>query len=158
SHVTTWRGRMRYSLACALLIACVAVPFAGQADEWHRYKNTVGNFSVLVPVEPQDSVNPASEGQVSHTIQALHGGIGYTIVFVAMSAAAPVDDATFKVYRDSFMKGLPNCEMATEAAAAPAIQGYIGHWYRMNCVAQNKKLTFTGNLYWGKHYAYAVLA
>jgi hypothetical protein len=27
----------------------------------------------------------------------------------------------------------------------------------MNCVISEKKMTFVGNLYWGRHYAYAVM-
>jgi hypothetical protein len=28
----------------------------------------------------------------------------------------------------------------------------------MNCDVRTQKMSFVGNLYWGKHYAYAVLA
>ena len=147
---------MRYLLVCTLLLACLCAPFAGQSNEWHRYRNTDGNFSVLMPVEPQDTVNPGE--QTSHTIQAIDGGIAYAVIYVTMPTEQPVNEPTFKVYRDSFLKGLPNCELKTEAAAAPAIQDYIGHWYRLNCTVEQSKLTFVGNLYWGRHYAYGVLA
>jgi hypothetical protein len=149
---------MRSWLTCTLLLVGVAVPFAGQTNEWHRYNNQAGNFSVLMPIEPQDSPNGDQAEQVSHTVQAISGSIGYTVVYVISNAEQPVDEATFNIYRDAFLKGLPNCERITEDAASPAVQGYIGHWYRMSCNVSGQKLSFVGNLYWGKHYAYAVLA
>ena len=40
-----------------LLLLCVAAPIAGQTDEWKRYQNAEGNFSVLFPTEPTDTKN-----------------------------------------------------------------------------------------------------
>ena len=44
-----------------------------------------------------------------------------------------------------------------EQAPAPALEGYIGHWYQLSCAMPNVKVAIEGNLYWGKHYAYAVM-
>jgi hypothetical protein len=148
---------MLYWLLRISLLVSLAAPVAGQTDEWHRYKNDAGNFSVLMPVEPKESVIDEPNGQSSHTIQAISGSVGYTVVYVITKAEQTVDEATFKAYRDAFLKGLPNCDLVTEDPASPAVRGYVGHWYRMNCSVQDKKLSFVGNLYWGKHYAYAVL-
>lgn len=139
------------------LLVCLAASLTGQTNEWRRYRNVDGNFSALMPGEPKDIGNGGQSEQASHTIQSIDGTVGYTVVYVITKAEQPVNEATFKVYRDAFMKGLPNCVQVTENPAAPAIRGYIGHWYRMNCQVQDKKLSFIGNLYWGKHYAYAVL-
>ena len=148
---------MRYSVLAIFLLTCLASPFAGQTDQWHRYRNDGGNFSVLILGDPQDAVN--GEGpQASHTIQSISGGIGYTIVYVANPTEQPVDEPTFKIYRDAFLKGLPQCDMSKEDPVSHPLAGYVGRWYRMNCDISGKKMTFTGNLYWGKHYAYAVLA
>src|SRR5579864_4777155 len=118
---------MRSYLVRALLFVCVSAPFAGQSDQWHKYKSIEGNFSVLMPVEPQDTANPSEGGRVSHTIQAVADGNIYLIVYVNLSAEQPVNDPTFNVYRDTFMKSLPYCATVREDPGSPAVQGYIGH-------------------------------
>lgn len=139
-----------------LLLLCVAIPLAGQNENWHRYQNNAGNFSVLMPADPTDTVNPAKDGgSESHTIQAISDGIVYGVVYVNTQSEQKVDEATFQVYRDAFMRGLPNCTQASEGVASPALPGYIGRMYRMNCTASGQQIVFVGNLYWGKHYAYA---
>ncbi len=111
-----------------------------------------------MPAEPKESTSPGEGGvSESHTIQAISGGVGYTVVYVTLGSDQNVDDATYKAYKDSFMKGLPNCRQEGEYSASPPIPGYIGRWYRMNCNVDNTQMTFAGNLYWGKRYAYAVM-
>ncbi len=139
------------------LLVCLAASLTGQTNEWRRYRNIDGNFSALMPTEPTDSPNGDQDASPSHTIQAIDGTVGYTVVYVISKDDQPVNEATFNVYRDAFLKGLPQCEMIKEASASPEIQGYIGHWYRMNCHVGDQPVSFIGNLYWGKHYAYAVL-
>ena len=148
---------MRHLFARILIVVCLAAPFAGQAEQWQRYKNAEGNFSVLMPGTPKDSPNGDQSAQISHTIQAISGSIGYTVVYVVNKADQPVNEATYKIYRDAFLKGLPNCKLVTENPASPAMRGYIGRWYRMKCQVQDKDMTFVGNLYWGRRHAYAVL-
>jgi hypothetical protein len=141
-----------------LLLACLVGPLAGQNEEWHRYKNDTGNFSALMPVQPTETTTPGDGGSSgSHTVMALVGGVGYTVIYVTADSDQTVDEATYNVYRDSFMKGLPNCRQESERAASPALAGYIGRWYRLNCTVENKPMTFVGDLYWGKRYAYAVM-
>jgi hypothetical protein len=127
---------------------------AGQAGEWKAYKNTEGNFRVLFPVDPTDTVNPSSEGIQSHTLLALQKPVGFTVVYASMKDEQPVDAATYEIYKNGVFKELPNCNVAKDEPAAPVVQGYIGHYYRLNCGTVN----MTGNLYWGKRFAYAVLA
>jgi hypothetical protein len=148
---------MRYVAVRLLLLFFVAAPSGGQSEAWHRYTNTKGNFSVLLPVDPQESASGEGE-KASHTIQAISGSAGYTVVYVRNEAEQPVDEATYKIYRDNFIKGLPQCNLVREDPVSLSLTGYIGSWYRMNCDVQGNKLTFTGNLYWGRHYAYAALA
>jgi len=148
---------MRSQLLCILGLICAALPLAAQSDQWHDYKNAGGNFSVLLPAEPQESSGGES-ALTSHTIQAISNSIGYTVVYVVIPAEQVVDEPKYKIYRDSFMKSLPNCDLITEAGPSVAQRGYVGHWYRMNCLVKGSNYTFVGNLYWGKHYAYAVMA
>jgi hypothetical protein len=149
--------QMRYSILRISLVVCLVATLSGQTPEWKKYKNADGNFSVLLPLEPSDTKNGNSDVMVSHTIQAIAGAVSYTVVYVRMTGEQTVDEANFKVYKDGVLKELPSCTVVEEQPAAPAVQGYIGHWYRMNCEISNTKLTFVGNLYWGKTYAYAVL-
>jgi hypothetical protein len=144
------------------LLLCLAAPIlgqgAGQTDEWKRYSNVNGNFSVLFPVEPTDTLN-GDQGEVqSHTLLALARPNAYTVVYTVMAREQTVDDATYEVFKNAVFKELPKCSVVTVGAVSPAIPGYIGHWYRLSCDMTNSKLTMTGNLYWGRHYAYAVMA
>lgn len=142
---------MRHPLARLMLLVCLAVSLAGQSSDWHTYRNTDGNFSVLLPGEPKDSVSGDA-----HTIQSIVGSVGYTIVYVKLPGEQAVDEANYQLYKEGFLKELPGCDVASELPASPVLTGYIGRYYRMNCLVSNTKMTFVGNLYWGKHYGYAV--
>jgi hypothetical protein len=146
-------GRLVVALAIA---GTLTAPLAGQTEEWHTYTNEQGNFSVLLPIEPKDTTNGDPSSVVSHTILALSGSNAYMVVFVFTKPEQSVTEAEFKVYRDSVMKTLPQCAQETESPASPTVIGYIGHWYRMNCSMRDQNMTLIGNLYWGRHYAYAV--
>jgi hypothetical protein len=53
-------------------------------------------------------------------------------------------------------KELPKCTVMTDKAGSPAVQGYISRQYRLSC-EMGATVTIVGNLYWGKHYSYAVM-
>jgi hypothetical protein len=147
---------MRNSLLRLTFILAVATSVAAQSANWREYKNPGGNFSVLMPAEPQDVKN--GEGvDASHTIQAVLDTVGYTVVYTKSTEDEVVDESTYKAYRDGVLKEV-NCTVASETPAAPAIAAFIGRHYRMDCTISDQKLTFVGNMYWGKHYGYAVLA
>src|SRR5438270_1340074 len=148
---------MRRVLLCSWLLALVAVPFMGQTNEWKRYKNTDGNFTVLFPGNPEDSVNKTDSGSQSHTLMAIQRPAIYTVVYTTMAEEQKVDNATYEIFKNAVFKELPKCEVGKERPAVPALGGYIGHWYLLNCDMPNTKVTIEANLYWGKHYAYAVM-
>ncbi len=148
---------MRRVLLCSWFLVLVVVPFTGQTNEWKEYKNEGGNFSVLFPGDPQDSVNDPASGVQSHTLMVMQKPYIYTVVYTTMSSEQKMDDATYEVFKNAVFKELPKCDVDTERPAAPALEGYIGHWYRLNCNMPNTKVTILGNLYWGNHYAYAVM-
>jgi hypothetical protein len=138
------------------LFVCLAAPLAGQTDEWKRYKNEAGNFSVLLPGEPKDSLNGDQSEHVSHLIQLNSGPLSYSVVYVITKEEQPVDEDTFKLARDSFLKGLTMCDVLSEDPPAPPVRGYVGRSYHLNCTFKDKKSFFV-NLYWGKHYFYIVM-
>jgi hypothetical protein len=148
---------MRKALLSLWLLVLAAVPFFGQTDEWKRHKNAEGNFSVLFPGDPQDSVNKADAEVQSHTLMLIQKPYVYTVVYSAMTSAQKVDDATYEIFKTAVFKELPKCDVNAERPPVPVISGYIGHWYRLSCEMPNTKVTILGNLYWGKHYAYAVM-
>jgi hypothetical protein len=148
---------MRKTLLGSLLLIVVVIPFTGQTDEWKRYKNQGGNFTVLFPGDPQDTVNKNEKGIQSHTLLAIQRPYIYTVVYTAMESEQKVDDPTYEVFKNAVFKELPKCEVGAERPPAPAVSGYVGHWYHLNCDMPNTKVTILGNLYWGKHYAYAVM-
>lgn len=135
----------------------LASAFQGQTAEWKRYKNSDGNFTVLFPGEPKDSVNKAESGMQTHTLLAQESGAVYTVIYTNMASEQVVNDASFEVFKNAVFKELPKCETSAAQPAAPGVAGYIGHWYQLSCDMPNTQVKVVGNLYWGKHYAYAVM-
>ena len=149
---------MRLLVRAFVLLLLLSSPFAGQTGNWKKYTNTEGSFSVLFPGEPQDSVNQKDDKIDSHTVVSVEKPVFYTVVYTNMADDQRVDEANFKTFRDAVFKQLSKCQMDAEQTASPAMDGYIGHRYRLNCAMPNVRLAMTGNLYWGKHHAYAVMA
>lgn len=141
---------------CLLLF--LALSLAGQTADWTQYDNQEGNFSVLFPGQPNDSVNKSDATIQSHTLMAREDRVIYTVVYTAMSSDQKVDDATYGVFRDAVFKELPKCDVEAEKSPSLVLNGYIGHWYRLSCNMPNTKVIVEGNLYWGKRNAYAVMA
>ncbi len=147
---------MRVTFLRLTLVLLAASSVAAQSLNWREYKNPAGNFSVQMPAEPKDTKNGASD-EASHTVQAVVAGVGYTVVYSKSSDDEAVDDAHFKEYKEGTL-GAAKCTVASEAAVSPAIPGFIGRHYRLDCAAGPQKLNFVGNMYVGKRYAYTVMA
>ncbi len=148
---------MRKLLSGVLILLLAAGPLVAQTNEWKRYKNTAGNISVLFPGQPEDTVNKTEEGVQSHTLLAKEDTAFYTVVYTVMTSEQTVDNATFQAFKNGVFKELPKCEAGAEQPVSPVLEGYIGHSYRLNCDMPNVRVTIAGNLYWGKHYAFAVM-
>lgn len=148
---------MRRALSCSLLAIVVVVPFSGQTDQWKQYKDTTGNFTVMFPGDPKDSVNQNDKDIQSHTLLAVDGQYYYTVIYTAMNSDQKVDHETYEVFKNAVFKELPNCEVGQDGEAAPPVAGYVGRWYHLNCATAPNKISIVGNLYWGKRYAYAVM-
>ncbi len=131
--------------------------FSGETNTWKKYENKNGNFSVLFPGDPQDSVNKEDDSMSSHTLMAKDNGTVFTVIYTSMSAEQKVNEDTFKIFRDAVFKELPKCDVGPEQPVSPALGGYIGHKYKLSCAMPNAQITMFGNLYWGKHHAYAVM-
>jgi len=148
---------MRKLLSGVLMLLLAAGPLAAQTSEWKQYKNTNGNFTVQFPGEPTDTVNKTDEGAQSHTLLAREGAALYTVVYTVMTSEQKVNDATYQAFKTGVFNELPKCEASAEQPASPVLEGYIGHAYRLSCDMPNAKVAIVGNLYWGKHYAFAVM-
>jgi hypothetical protein len=148
---------MRILVRLSCLLTLLGVVAAGQTDQWKKYKYADGNFSAVFPAEPQDSVNKGDDAIQSHTLMAQQSGAVYTVVYTAMTAEQKVDDKTYEVFKNAVFKELAKCEVVAEQAPSLPLSGYIGHWYRLSCAMPNAEVAIVGNLYWGKHYAYAVM-
>jgi hypothetical protein len=148
---------MRNLLSVVLILSLAAGPLAAQTSEWKTYKNTSGNFTVLFPGEPADSINKTEGDMQSHTLLAREGSAVYTVVYTVMTNAQTVNEATFQAFKEGVFKELPKCEAGAEQPVSPALASYIGHAYRLSCDMPNAKVTIVGNLYWGKHYSFAVM-
>ena len=64
---------MRNLLLRPWLLLFVAVAFTGQTSDWKTYKNTEGNFAVLFPGNPEDSINKTDSEAQSHTLMSDQG-------------------------------------------------------------------------------------
>lgn len=149
---------MRYWLLRISLLFSFAIILAGQTKEWRRYKNDDGNFSVLLPAEPKESVGSGQNGDRTHIIQVASGSIIYTVIYQNMRYEHAVNEALFKLYRHEVLGILSNCYVLTEDAPSPALLGFFGSRLRMNCRVGDKKESFVGNLYLGNHHSYSVFA
>jgi hypothetical protein len=80
----------------------------------------------------------------------------YTVVYTTMTQEQTVNDGTYETFKNAIFKELPKCNVITDKTGSHAIQGYISHAYRLSC-EMNVTVTIVGNLYWGRHYSYAVM-
>jgi hypothetical protein len=148
---------MRRALLCWFVVVLVTVPFLAQTDTWKRHKNPTGNFTVLFPADPQDSVNKSDQEIESHTLLAIEKPFYYMVIYTTMASDQTVDDATYQVFKNAVFQQLPACQVGNDRPAQPALKGYIGRRYRLKCDTKPNNVNIIGNIYWGKRYAYAVL-
>ena len=152
---------MRRTIFSGLFLLCISallsVGTTAQTNGWKNYSNTAGNFKVLFPDAPADAVNDTKGDNTldSHTLVSRQGEYIYTVVYVHMTEAQTVNDASYAKYKEGVLHDLP-CKVEAEQPPAPAVAGYIGHLYRLSCTFQTNMI-MKGNLYWGKHYGYAVM-
>ena len=140
--------------AAPLSVLSQTNPQSGQPS---AYKSDGGNFSANFPGEPKDTDSTEPNGPRTHTIQSVSGSNSFMVVYVITDSAETVNEANFTLYRDAFFKSLGQCEIGNEAAASPDINSFIGRSYHLSCIFAGIKLTLAGNLYYGKHFSYAVL-
>jgi hypothetical protein len=148
---------MRRASIRLVFLLCLATSVVAQSGNWREYKNPGGNFSILMPSEPADDTNRNPAGE-SHTIQVTDSSVSYNVFYVKFDQDQTVDDAHFKAQRDGFLGRFPNCKLFSEDPVTPALNGFIGGSYRINCEVPGAKTSHIGNLYLGKRYFYAVFA
>jgi hypothetical protein len=148
---------VRKALLCSGLVMMLAGSFFAQTEGWKKYSNAAGNFTVLFPHDPQDSVIEPDTQWESHTLMTVAPPNVYGVVYNFSKQEQKVDDLMFEIFKSRILRKLPNCEIGEEKPASPALGGYIGRWYRLNCGSSPNKTMGVCNFYWGKHYAYAVV-
>ena len=94
----------------------------------------------------------------SRTLVAKDQDNAYMVIYTVMTNDQPVDQATYDQFKNGVFNQLPKCTVNSEAAPTPELAGFIGHAYDLSCNIQGVAVKIQGDLYWGKHYAYAVLA
>ncbi len=148
----------------ALLIVCLAAPLTAQTDGWKKYEGRDGNFSVLFPVQPKDTVYEGKEGiESEHGFSASDGPVHFGVFYASMKEEQKVDEANYQKFKKIFFNGLPNCGEVNSTVASPAFPGYIGRGYRLDCNAPNAntpnpKGTLVVNIYFGRHFSYMIMA
>ena len=148
---------MRRFLLSLGMIALLAGALAGQSAEWKTYNNAEGNFSAQFPGDPTDSVNPTDSSMKSHVVQLQQLPVVYILVWSFIDKEQPADDTNYAVFKDGVFSKLPSCTTDSEKSASPSFRGYIGHQYLLTCEYPQGKVKMRGNLYWGKHYSFALM-
>jgi len=71
----------RKALLCSGLVMMLAGSFFGQTEGWKKYSNAGGNFTVLFPHDPQDSVIESDTQWESHTLMTIAPPNVYGVVY-----------------------------------------------------------------------------
>lgn len=146
----------RFMLSIWMVVLLVgALP--GQTAEWKTYKSAEGNFSVQFPGDPQDSVNPTDGSFKSHILQLQQKPMIYMLVWTQIEKTQAVDNTNYEAFKNGVFSKLAKCAADSEQPASPSFPGYIGNQYLLSCDFPQGKVKIKGNLYWGKHYAFAVM-
>jgi hypothetical protein len=107
-----------------------AVPIAGQTEEWHRYKNDRGNFSVLFPIEPK--------AFDTETTLVASGSTTYVVIYQDENFKHV--EAVFQTYRDSALNEMAaktNCELLKKGdPPSLRVRGYFGSLFRGKCAGK----------------------
>lgn len=146
---------MRTVLKAMLLVSLAAICSA-QTD-WQPYRNTDGNFSALMPTTPSEIYTHDFDSGTTHTIRSVDQGAGFMVVYEKAKGEHTVDQASYDAYERGVLQSLGECKIEDKAGASLAVPNTIGAWYRMDCTVGQTPMYLVGNLYWGKHYAYAVM-
>lgn len=139
------------------IVVLVAGVLSGQTTEWKSVRSTEGNFTVQFPGDPQETVNSAGSSMTSHTLQVQVKPAIYLLVWSYIDPEQAVNDSTYEAFKTGFVSKLPNCSTDVDQSASPSFRGYIGHGYVLSCDYPQGKVKMKGNLYWGKHYSFAVM-
>jgi len=139
------------------IVVLVAGVLSGQTTEWKTIHSAEGNFTVQFPGDPQDTVNPSGNSMTSHILQIQVKPAIYMLVWSYIEQEQTVNDTSYEAFKSGFINKLPNCSTDTDQPASPSFRGYIGHGYVLNCDYPQAKIKMKGNLYWGKHYSFAMM-
>lgn len=148
---------MRKLLFSFGIIVLVASALAGQTSEWKRYSSAEGNFSAQFPGDPTDTVNPTDSSMKSHILQLQKMPVVYMVIWNLLDKEQPADDTNYAAFKNGVFSQLKSCNADSEQSASTIFRGYIGHGYQITCDYPQGKVKMRGDLYWGKHYSFAVM-
>lgn len=123
---------------------------------WKLYKNTGGNFSVLFPSDPKDSIITNNKKAEAHQLFVEDQDVAYAVYYGIWQNEKRVDEAGYALIRKYVLSNKANCEAFTEGPPSIVLKGYIGHSYHRTC-KEHHIIKSVGNLYWGKRYFYFVM-
>lgn len=147
-----------YMTRWVFLLLCVGVSFTASAQQWKQYQNTAGEFAVLLPGEPTNTLMQHVGGTESRSVTARHNGVVYMVAYATMAQPHPVNQTMFTAYRNGILHALGKCRrVGKERPASPTVAQYIGGRYKLMCGTPPARMTIVGNFYWGEHHAYAVI-
>ncbi|HZU33653.1 MAG TPA: hypothetical protein VFB79_21245 [Candidatus Angelobacter sp.] len=146
--------RLVFSFGIVVLLAGM---LAGQSAEWKTHSNAEGNFTVQFPGDPKDTVNPTDSSMKSHILQVQQSPVLYMVVWSFIDKEQSTDNKNYEDFKSGVFSKLPSCTVENEQAASPAFRQYVGRGYLLSCDYPKGKVKIKGNLYWGKHYSYALM-
>jgi hypothetical protein len=102
-------------------------------------------------------VNPTDGSMKSHILQLQQRPVVYMVIWSFIDKEQPADDTSYEAFKSGVFSKLQNCSSDSEQSASPAFRGYVGHGYLLSCEYPQGKIKMRGNLYWGKHYSFALM-
>src|SRR5215470_7122204 len=157
------RVNRKHLFAASLLVLATGVaigqrpPTGSPSENWRTYKNEPGNFSVLFPNEPKDNTEQNTDAIESHSVGIQQTGVTYVVMYVKAKQDNIADETSFNEYKDAMFKQFGDCKVQKEGKPSRELKGYIGRGYKLSCKQRGGEVTYSGNLYLGKHYAYTVI-
>jgi len=137
------------------LTLCLAVLLSGESVKLGPYRNTDGNFTVLMPGTPTEKLTSDKPERKTHIVSLASGVVHYNVIYTKVVDDHTVSEEFFQIFRNAFLL-VPECRAVNLGQAVPPVTSYLGRRYRQDCNRSGTMRHEEGNIYWGKRYSYVV--
>jgi hypothetical protein len=107
--------RRKLFAVCILLALGIAALAQNGGDDWSKYSNEGGKFSVLVPAQPEEG-SKTEKGVLLHTFQIIQSPRMYMVLYSDYPEAdlKVETSARLRAERDGFLKGTSDGKLISE--------------------------------------------